>query len=555
MSNTRFASTPNITIPRSRFHQPFNHSTSFNHGKLIPIDCFEVLPGDTYKAKMSSLIWMSNPIVPLFGNIHADVYAFFVPMRLVWNFTEQFYTGVNTTTGAKGDVSIPFGPLNNSGSNIVDFDSVSHYLGKPVSTSLNTKASGVTKVSVLKERGYYLIHNEYYRAQQVQAPVVINKSNTGSIGSVGDSVVAGGQTGTLNFGSKVFNVNKEFDYFTSATLSPQFGDAVSLPLGSYAPLVTQSDVYDFIGGANQPVLKSDAGAQGYLFSYGSDNILSVYRGNPTSSPDIATKTNIVADLTNATAATITQLQYAFAVQKYLQRSNFGNRFYEMLNVHYGVTSPDASLQIPQRLGHGRINIVVNSVLSTAGASDDNTTKLGQPGAVSCSARKDMNLFTRSFTEPGYVYIMLSTKHERSYSQGILREDLKANRFEFYSPEFANIGDQEILKAEICMTNSSADKDVFGYQEAWAEYKYRPNRVSGLLDPAYSGSLDFWTLGDVYAAAPVLGSSFLIEDRTAISRALVTGDIGPDYIGDFYLDYVATREMPLFPKYLTQGDFF
>lgn len=554
MSNSRFASVPNISIPRSRWKQPFNHSTSFNHGQLIPIDCFDILPGDTYKLDLSSMIWMSNPIRPIFGNITAHISAYFVPMRLVWDYTKEFFgenktsAGYQSTTYKIPSAYLGYYPVNGFNGNVVA-GSVSHYLGKPITSGINL--SNAIPVSVLKERAYYEIWNNYYRAQQIQNPVLVSYGGNGSTATIG--TLNGSE---LSFSSLPLQVCKEFDYFTAATLAPQYGPAVTLPLGSFAPVIASGTS---LNESNSPLLWAYQGTDSLAIGNNGSAYVGIHDavdGTPGSTfkQDASifsngdsfniTPGNLFADLSNATAATINNLRYAFAVQKYLERSNFGSRFFEMLSVHYGVTSPDATLQIPQRLGHFDININVSTVLSTAGAAVDDSSELGMPGAVSCTASKH-HLFTHAFTEPGYLMILLSTTHERSYSQGILREDMKLNRFDIYSPEFANLGDQEVLNAEIYYDDSSANRDVFGYQEHWAEYRYRPHRTSGLLDPRAPNALDFWVLTDEYASRPSLSPAWIVEDRASISRALVSGENGPDYIGDFYLPYVATREMPLF----------
>lgn len=547
MANNRFASVPNISIPRSRFKQPFNHSTSFNHGQLVPIDCFDILPGDTYKIDLAAMVWMSNPIRPIFGNITAHVDVFFVPMRLVWDYTKEFFGENKTSSGYQtGTYKIPSTPLGYStyGSN-VEATSLSHYLGKPICkafTLTNTK-----NVSVLKERGYYSIWNNFYRSEQLQNPVLIV---TGGNGSYNNERYIGTLDGSYLFlRSGLLNVNKEFDYFTAATLSPQYGAAVSIPLGSYAPVMTTAEfggstgLARYTGQIYYASTTTGAPTSGTEPVFGSSGQIGADTGG--NAIDGVRVENFVADLSNATAATINSLRYAFAVQKYLERSNFGSRFFEMLNVHYGVTSPDATLQIPQRIGHADFPINISTVLSTAGAAADTSTELGMPGATSCTGTKKY-LCTHAFTEPGFLYVLINTTHERSYSQGILREDLKTDRFEIYSPEFANLGDQEILNCEIYYGNDTSNDDVFGYQEHWAEYRYRPHRVSGILDPQAANALDFWVLTDDYGnVRPSLSGSWLQENRNALARCLVTGSTGPDYIADFMLPYVATREMPLF----------
>lgn len=515
-NNSHFAKTPNITIPRSKFSMNWDHATSWKHGELVPIACYDILPGDTMNMTLSSLIRMSTPIVPIMGNIDTYIHAFFVPMRLVWDHTAEFFGENKETAGPQEDVYEI--PSYDAGDGLVTVGSLAHYLGKPVTSSDN----GVY-VSALKERAYFLIWNEWYRAQQIQDPYIINTGDDGSNG------IATRRGTTAYPNSALEKVCKKFDYFTAATISPQYGNAVELPLGTFAPVVAYPNNAGMVA-SGTPTL----------------NAASSSRANPKPLTFTSNSSNVQGtlqvDLSAATAAKINDIRYAFQVQKYLERSNFGSRFFEMLAVHYGVTSPDSRLQRPEYLGGTKFAININQVLSTADAAAGTTTKLGQTGAVSVTGNKS-HLFNKGFVEPGFVMILMSQKHDRSYSQGYLREDLKKNRFEIYSPEFANLGDQEVKTIEL-YNGASADS-IFGYQEHWAEYRYRPSQTSGLLDPSVTGSLNYWTLAEKFTSVPSLSDTFIRENRDDLTRCLVTGANGPDYIGDFYFDCTAIREMPTY----------
>lgn len=532
MGQAHFARMPGITYPRSKFKMPFKHNTSFNHGNLVPIDCFPVIPGDTFSLRLSSLIRMSTPIAPIMDDITCHVQAFFVPMRLIWKFTEEFFGANKVAAGPQLSVyNIPHASMDNTGTGSslgnVTGNSLSHYLGKPIGNT------GV-KASVLKERGYYLIWNEWFRAQQVQAPIIINDSGNGDYGLIGTK---GGNP--LYFSSGLLNVNKDFDYFTAATIQPQYGPSVTLPLGSYAPVIIKQTQ----GGSAAANANWDIKSTSAMSAIDDTSTLYAAPGGLSKFGDV------VADLSNATAATINSIRYAFAVQKYLERCNFGTRYFEILKAHYGVTSPDARLQRPELLGETRFNININQVTSVAGYSAGTGTTVGETGAVSVTTNST-SLFTKGFVEFGYVYVMLSTVQDQSYSQGLMREDFLFDRFSFYSPEFANLGDQEIKNKELVITGTN-DDGTWAYQEHWAELRYRPNRNTGLLDPMASGALDYWTLGNKFVDSngnpvrPSLGSAFLEESRDNITRCLKTGATGPDYIASFYFDYTATREIPLY----------
>lgn len=533
------ASNPSIAIPRSRFLQEYNFSASMFHGDLVPLDCFEVIAGDDFTVKRAAKeIIMSTPIAPIFGNIKLKVCAFFIPMRLVWEHTEEFFGANKTSAGPQQTTYlIPRSSIFLRG---IPKYSVSHYLGKPYCQYDTSKGNnGYGLVSHLKERAYWLTWSEWYRAQQVQAPFILNKADV----TPGSGLPY--YFGTLN-GQPVYHdhlcakVLKQYDIFTAATISPQYGSAVELPLGTFAPL-TGSIGFATVDGADLPSGLQNVNASAVsgapigdveLFTdNGVDGIKAVH--------------NLVADLSSATAAKINDIRYAFQLQKYLERSNFGTRFFEVLAVHYGVTSPDSRLQRPEYLGGKSAPIVVRTVLSQAGYEASSGQKVGQPGASSITYVDLSGLFSKGFVEPGYVLILASTNHERVYSQGLLQEDTKFDRFEFYSPEFNNLGDQAIKNKHIMLTGDASDEQVFGYQGHWDEYRYRLKRVAGDLDPNVPNALDFWTLAEKFSSRPSLSASFIEENRDNLSRALVTGSTGPDYIFDFFCEYQATREMSMY----------
>lgn len=519
LNYSHFARMPNIDYPRSKYKMPYKCPTSFNHGQLIPIHCFLVGPGDAFSLTLSSLIRMSTPIAPIMDNIEAHIHAYFVPMRLVWKDTQKFF-GENTQTAGpiQNPINKPLARMDSNGLGDVSPCSLSHYLGKPYT------AGSAVKVDFFKERGYYLIWNEHYRAQQLQNPVLVDTSSNVGIGTLNGS--------PLYFSSAPLNVGKKADYFTSCTLAPQYGPSVTLPLGSYAPIYVE-------GNTSQPL------PQYAVLGLQSDNVSSLSDGDKARvySTNSGESYNLYADLSNATAASINSIRYAFACQRYLERCNFGTRYFEILAAHYGVTSPDATLQRPEYLGGTWFNINVNQVTSTAGYAAGTTTTVGETGAVSVTANKS-SLFTKGFCEFGYVYILISTVHDRSYCQGVQREDCYSDRFEFFSPEFQNLGDQEIWNKELMLTGTNDEKG-FGFNEHWCEMVTFHNRATGMLDPNVPNGLDFWTLAEVFPTRPTLSDSFIKENRDCLTRCLKTGATGPDYIASFYFDYTATREKGLY----------
>lgn len=553
MSNSHFSKFPQINLPRSRFKIDFTHKLSMMHGYLTPIDCREILPGDTFDAKkIASLVHMSTPIVPFMDNIDMYVRCFFVPTRLVWNNFEQFmgankgagYQTVQPVFPASALANLPVNYSKNVGSFRIN---LSHLLGKPIQEFSNggSSVSLPRNLSVLKERGYFLIWNNYFRAEQLQGEYPIDFGDgsvrgSGYFGTNAKVLLTDVNTdpSTYNvWAHSLLKVNKKHDYFTSCTISPQYGPSVTLPLGDVAPIIMENTGNGSLAAGSLNIGNTNVNLD-LMNTIQVGEKAGIYYNNQ----GIGEGT-LYADLSSATAATINSLRFAFAVQKYLERSNYGsNHFYEILAVHYGVSSPDARLQRPEYLGGFHYRINVDQVLNMDGKTNTDQTQLGQKGAVSVTADRHFG-FTKGFVEPGYLYVLAYTKHDRSYSSMVLKEDIKTNRYEFYSPEFANIGDQEVLRYEL--DGKATNDDIFGYEEAWAEYRYAPSRVSGDLNPGITGSMPYWSLADRYTTVPQLGPTWIQEDRDAIARALVTGVNGPDFICDWYIEYVAARLMPVY----------
>lgn len=568
MANTYAFTLPKVELPRTNAPMKFSHKSSFNHGDLVPVDIVPVMPGSTMKATISSVIRMGDPIAPIMDNIYGQFHAFFVPMRLVWSLTKQFF-GENTESAGPipNELEIPNIPLNDSIGNGLNEKSLGFYLGKPIlytsdyTDSVNivaNKAEACVNVSVLKERVYYLIWNEWYRSQQVQDPYFIDI----------DSAVATDEDYEF-IRNPLLKVNKKSDYFTRSTIEPQYSsNAVSIPLGEYAPVISKYDQAHYLSGDpnetadvifgtainNGKYLTYPDSEDNYLYGYDSANgANALYPSNDSQLVNPINATNLVADLRSSTSATINNLRYAVALQRYLERENFGSRYFEYLQVHFGTTNPDLVLYRPELLGESIFRININQVLQTAGYSDDPASNtLGTPGANSTTGHKT-NLFTKSFGEWGFVAILFATKHDRTYSQGILREDMKLTRFEHYSPEFARLGDQMTKNAEIFYSTLArhylADTPInknhlgFGFNEHWMEHKTRYDRVSGILSPSVENSLNYWTLAEDFSTWPSLSPEFLQENRDCIYRALKMGETGPDYIADFFVDLDMIQSLP------------
>lgn len=542
-----FAGMPSINIPRSKWNTSYNVTGSYKHGYLNVIDAIPVLPGDSVALRLRDLTRMQTPIAPIYGNIKQHFAAFFVPERLVWEHTEEHYGANKTSAGYQSTTYYkPVARFDNP----VVVGSLSHQLGKPTKANGELDADGkhYYVANILKERCYYLIWSEYFRAQQITNPVLVNVSD--SLDSNGVSSKIGSWNGSQidpGSASSLMKVSKDFDVFTACTMDPQYGNAVELPLGTKAPIMVPS--YD-----------------GSLFSGSTYNVLGFEtQTNKSAVPadkafDTVTVTEdgdtflgqgyqiggAYADLSSATAAKVNDVRYAFAVQKYLERANFaGNYFFGILQVHYGVTSPDSRLQRPEFLGSWEEDILVHQVVATADTTNGTPavkTSVGNTGAVSVTASGDINLFNKAFVEPGFIVLLRYCRHRQVYSQGVMKEDFVKDRFETYTPELCNLGDDFVRTRELYW--KAGESEVFGYQEHWYQYRFRYDRVTGMLDPNGSNSLDFWTLANKFTTKPQLNDDFIMESRSNLDRALTTGSSYDEYVSDTWINLTWTREMPV-----------
>lgn len=531
MSQKNFAITPSVSISRSKFRRPSQHKTSFNLGEIVPIYVdADILPGDTVSLDLASLIRMSTPIAPIMDNIFVDYYAFYVPNRLVWDKWKQFMGENEASYGAATEPTFPVVDITTNGDVVVP-GSLGDYMGLPTGLS----GSDGLEVSCLPGRAYYLIYNEWFRDQNLIAPIAIVKDSSDAL-FLNDS----------GYASPLCKAAKESDYFTRALPYAQKGAPVKLPLGDIAPIIGAATQHN-VGGYGVQFKPGQAVTGNYHLDVSSDQsankmFLGASGGTYQGSNGIVA-TNLVADLSAATSATINQLRFAFQYQKFLEKDAlYGTRYWEILKGHFGITAPDASLQRPELLGHFRQHINIDQVLQT---SESGSTALGTPGANSVSGKSE-HIISKSFVEHGILIILAVARHDQTYGQGVNRMWSRKHRTEFYFPVFANLGAQEIKVKEIFANgNESNDDAIFGYQEAWAEYRYKPSIVTGLLNPAVTGSLSFWDLANNFGSAPTLSQSFIEQDRNNLARALVTGVNGPDFIADFFFDATYVRAMPMY----------
>jgi len=514
-SNTRtlshFAQIPEAEIQRSTFDRSNGLKTTLNAGELIPIFVDEVLPGDTHNLKDHLFGRLSTPLVPFMDNLYLDTHYFFVPTRLVWSNWEKF-NGEQTNPGDSTSYVVP----SMVSTAVTGYASLSifDHMGIP------PKVPGLTHIS-LPFRAYNLIWNEWYRDQNLQNSVPVN---------LGDSSDAATDYTILKRG-------KRKDYFTSALPWPQKGTAVSLPLGTSAPVVTNNINMEMKGSTenvSRLVTTGTAATTMGLNGYASTN----------QNLRWGAATGLQADLSTATAATINSLRLAFQVQRMYERdARGGTRYVEILKAHFNVTSPDFRLQRPEYLGGSTTKLGSTAVPQTS--STDATTPQGHLSAYATLSGSG-NGFNHSFTEHGYIIGLVSLRADLNYQQGLNRMWSRSTRFDFYWPALSHLGEQAIYNKEIYAVGSAVagqDDLVFGYQERNAEYRYKPNEIHGAFRSSYATPLDMWHLAQKFTALPVLNDTF-IQENPPISRVIAV-QTEPHIILDVWFDLSSTRPMPVY----------
>ena len=509
----KFAMVPRADIPRSSFAIQTTHKTTFDAGYLVPIFVDEVLPGDTFNLKMTAFARLATPLYPVMDNLYMDTFFFFVPNRLVWDNWQKFM-GEQANPGDSIDYTVPQCPTPTGGYAI---GSLQDYMGLP--TVGQVSAGQTIDHNALHTRAYNLIWNEWFRDENLQDSLVVDKDD--------------GPDDPTDY--VIQRRGKRHDYFTSSLPWPQKGNAVTLPLGQQAPVRADGVLNDRISVQNSSAVATDF--------YTPGGTTQTALGNAAA----GTVKPLYADLSAATAATINQLRESFATQRLLERdARGGTRYTEIIRSHFGVVSPDARLQRPEYLGGGSAPIVINPVAQTSATSASGTnTPLGNLAAVG-TAMAAGHGFTQSFTEHGVVIGLAAIRADLTYQQGLRRMWSRRTRYDYYFPVFAHLGEQAVLNKELYVTGTSTDDDVFGYQERWAEYRYHPAQVTSLFRSTASGTLDAWHLAQNFSALPTLSDTFIV-DQPPVDRvvAIGAGANGQQFIFDSFFDIRAARPMPLY----------
>lgn len=504
----QFSRVPQIDIERSTFDRSCGLKTTFDAGKLVPIFCDEVLPGDTLNLRMATFARVATLIHPLMDNLYLDSFFFFIPNRLVWDNWERF-NGAQDNPGDSTDFTIPQMVPPGGGNTI---GSLSDYFGLPVLTT------GIT-YSSMWHRAYNLVFNEWFRDQNLIDSLVVDKDN--------------GPDNDTDYVLK--SRGKRHDYFTSCLPFLQKGPDIALPLGASAPVLSNNQSIEWKGAdtnvSRNLKVSTTAAAAVYVSGYAGANAENMRVGN---------ESGMFTDLTAATGSTINSFREAVTLQQLFETdARGGTRYTEIIKAHFGVTSPDARLQRPEYLGGGSSAITINPVAQT---SETNTTDQAELAAYA-TASFNGHGFSKAFTEHGMIIGLVSVRADLTYQQGLPRMFSRLTRFDFYQPAFAHLGEQAVLNQEIYADGSANDLLVFGYQERYAEYRYKGSLVTGQMRSDAPTSLDVWHVSQDFSTLPTLGETFITE-IPPLDRVTATPS-EPHMKFDAFFSYKCARPMPVY----------
>lgn len=536
--------------PRSKFDRSHQLLTTINEGDLVPIYCDEVLPGDTVRVHLNGLIRMSTPIYPIMDNCYMDTYFFFVPCRLLWEHWENMF-GENDTNywAEKTEYSTPTCTI--GGKSGLNNGSIGDYFGLPTGVK-----KGI-KVNALPARAYAMIYNEWFRDENLEAPLMLGYKKTDEAGTQEDPASIGEKyanepkytvemvEGSF-YGLKPAKAGKFHDYFTSCLPSPLKSDPVEISLAGDAPVFGYNTIQDSAKITDKIILNQPWPTSG------TTDFLNTERGGKLSGKGTQDGGNytaealLKADLSNVTGISIADLRMSIALQHIFEAdARNGTRYREFLSGTWGVTSPDSRLQIPEYIGGQRIAINVNQVVQTSQTDTQTGQALGNTAAYSLTTCSKQ-MVDYAATEYGFIIGLAVVRVEHSYQQGLATKWTRGGRFTYYDPRLAALGEQPVYNREIYAQGTAEDNEIFGYQEAWADYRYKPSYVTGEMRSNYQTSLDAWHYADDYEALPRLSAEWIQEGTQNIDRTIaVTSAKSHQFLCDFYFTEDWYREVPIY----------
>lgn len=522
----RFSDAPAMYMRRTKFDRSHVYKTTFDAGKLIPVFVDEVLPGDTTRMSVNYFARLATPIKPIMDNIYLDWFFFFVPNRLVWDHWQNFCFEKDDPEDST-DYVIPTTSAGNTSDTSMSVGSLWDYFGLPIGLS---NGSGIN-VSALPFRAVYLIWNEWFRDENLQKSVKIQKGDTNE---VLDSSRASDQPSWVSdltvSGYVCPPRGKRHDYFTSALPWTQKGPGVDISLTGNAPIMATTNTQPAPHVPGIYIARDGASDTRFSAMTWNTNSANVDSGS------------VYADLSDVSAITINGLRTAFQMQKFYERlARGGSRYTEVLRSFFGVVSPDARLQRPEFLGSFTKMIIVNPIAQTS-ATDD-TSPQGNLSAYGVTA-SNFHGFTKSFVEHGYIIGFVCARADLTYQQGINKMWLRSTVYDFYWPTFAHLGEQAIELREIYAQGTEADTTVFGYQERYAEYRYKPSQITGKFRSVVTGgNLDVWHLSQFFENAPTLNEEFIMENPPI--KRIIAVPSEPEFLLDIGFRYTTVRPMPMF----------
>lgn len=537
-----FNQIPQMKASRTRFNRDQTTLTTFDSGKLIPFYVDEVLPGDTFNVDTSAIIRMTTPKYPVMDDAFIDFYYFYCPNRILWDNFKNFMGEIdNKPWMPTGTYKVPQILIQGTEKLPQPYEaSILDYMGVP------TKIKKSFKVNALPIRAYVMIWNEFFRDENVDNGATIRTndddlkyedSNTENIENALSHAIQGG---------RCLPVNKFHDYFTSCLPYPQRGPEVTVPMNGNAAVNLYNNYALENKRQSNEILHLNS-EQATLFNWpeaGGESNPVYIAGAKTSGGSEKIDGFLGADLSTVTATTINELRNAIAVQQYYEAlARGGSRYREQVQALWDVVISDKTVQVPEYLGGGRYHVNINQIVQTSGQQTNNDTPIGETGAMSVTPINESS-FTKSFEEHGFVIGVCCVRHNHSYQQGLERFWSRTDRLDYYVPQFANLGEQPVKKKEIMLTGEASDEETFGYQEAWADYRMKPNRVSGKMRSNAEKPLDFWHYADNYATVPTLSQEWMAEGKKEIARTLIVQN-EPQFFGAIRIANKTTRRMPLY----------